>query len=301
MTEIDDQAPATAKRGIAFGGGGLWFLAWTLTYCAAAEAVGIPLSKADLTVGTSAGSMSGGIVRSGAIAAASQQFQALAAHPDALRQMLAQPAPVPSQERAAQVIGTATGTDPASIQTIGRAAMAAHNPSPDAYVASVRQILGGIQWPAGHHITCVDCYTGERIVLGPDSGVPLEVACAASSSLPGLNGPIWVGDQLCMDGGVSHSSTHSDVVATDKVLIISLLTPDSHPSGSFGLAQRTNPNRLNEEIAALEAAGNSALLVCADPPAGINLMDPDAMASAISLAQDRFAETEESLRAFWGS
>ncbi|MFZ1361863.1 MAG: patatin-like phospholipase family protein [Candidatus Nanopelagicales bacterium] len=298
----NEQSDATT-RGIAFGGGGLWFLTWTVAYCEAAVEAGIPLDQADLTVGTSAGSLGAPILLSGAAKGALTKAEAVAQHPELMSKVLAAPAPASSQERAAEILGSLTDTNSDSILKAGRAAMAAHNPSPEAYVKTLELVLGGIDWPGDkHHVTAVDCYTGERLVIDRESSIPLATACAASSSLPGLNGPIWINDQLCMDGGVSGSSTHSDVVSSaDKVLILSLMRPGSHPHGSFGLSQRTNPKYLNEELAAIEAKGNKGLLISADPPEGINFMDPHGMNQAIDLAHKTFADTEQQLRDFWGS
>lgn len=292
---------AHPSRGIAFGGGGLWFLTWTLAYCSAAKAAGIPLDQVDKTVGTSAGSLAGAFLTSGHLDEATQRFTQLAANPDALRQLVALPEPSPSAQRAIQVLSQAPDTSADTLMDIGRAAMAAHTPSPQAYVESCRTILGGMDWPdQRHHITAVDCYTADRMVFDSGSGVDLATACAASSSLPGVNGPTWVNDQLCMDGGISSSSTHSDVVGDcDRVLLISLLSPDSHPQGAFGLAQRTNPSQLPDEMARIEAAGHKTMLVCGDPPADINLMDPDHMQDAIDKATAQFAQEEAALRQFW--
>ena len=43
------------QRGIAFGGGGEWFVAWTLSFLRVARAHGVDLGTADVTIGTSAG------------------------------------------------------------------------------------------------------------------------------------------------------------------------------------------------------------------------------------------------------
>lgn len=299
----NNEQSAGTTRGIAFGGGGLWFLTWTIAYCEAAVEAGIPLDQADLTVGTSAGSLGAPVLLGGAAQGALTKAEMVAQHPELMSKVLAAPAPVDSQNRASEVLAAATDTQPESIQVIGRAAMAAHNPSPEEYAKSVEAVLGGMGWPGDkHHVTAVDCYTGELIVIDRASGVPLNVACAASSSLPGVNGPTWVNDQLCMDGGISTSSTHSEVVSSaDKVLIFSLMGPDSHPHGSFGLSQRTNPNCLHEELAAIEAKGNKGMLVSADPPDGVNFMDPHGMGQAIEMARATFANTEQQLRDFWGS
>ena len=59
----------------------------------------------------------------------------------------------------------------------------------------------------------MDAYTGERLVLHDESGVRLARAVAASASVPGLFAPQPVGDRRAMDGGVSGSGIHSDLVA----------------------------------------------------------------------------------------
>ena len=73
------------------------------------------------------------------------------------------------------------------------------------------------------HTTAVDCYTGERIVVTSDSGIPINHAISASMSLPGIFGPTWLDDHYCMDGGISRSGTHADLVAGAKrVLVLAL-------------------------------------------------------------------------------
>ena len=299
----DPSSPPSPTRSIAFGGGGLWFLVWTIAYCEAAIAAGIPLDKANLTVGTSAGSMGAPVVLSGLAADALSKAEVVAQHPELMAKVLNAPAPTDSQKRATEVLSNLTDTEPDSIKAVGRAGMAAHTPSAEAYAESVKTVLAGIDWPGDtHHVTAVDCYTGEVLVIDRSSGIPLNVACAASSSLPGLNGPTWVGDQLCMDGGVSGSSTHSDVVSSaDKVLILSLMGPDSQPHGPFALAQRTNADCLKQELAAIKAKGKEGMLVSADPPEGTNFMDPAGLGKAIEMAKANLASTESQLRDFWGS
>ena len=105
----------------------------------------------------------------------------------------------------------------ASLQTIlaiGRAAMAAKNPDGvDAYYKTVRKVIGMTDWRSkALHISAIDCYTGERLIISKDSGIPVDIACAASSSIAGGAGPTWLKNRLCMDGGTCETSTHSDVI-----------------------------------------------------------------------------------------
>lgn len=69
--------------------------------------------------------------------------------------------------------------------------------------------------------------------MSSDSGIDIATACAASSSLPGVNGPVWLGDHYCMDGGVSPSSTHSDILAgAQRVIIFSYSVRRHRPAPS---------------------------------------------------------------------
>ena len=76
-------------------------------------------------------------------------------------------------------------------------------------------------WPvAKMYTTANDCYTGERLVVGQEAArknnIPLAHAAAASSSLPGVIGPTLLGQRYCMDGGISRTWAHTDVVAGSK-------------------------------------------------------------------------------------
>lgn len=281
---------AGVDRAIAFGGGGEWFTAWCLSYIHTLAGHGVDLSNAELTVGTSAGSVASALLTAGQAEAAFAQWTQIAAHPEVLAEAVKVAAPTPSQLRALGALADATDTEPETVREIGRAAMAAHNQPAAEYQAAAARLLGGMTgWPSpAYHATAVDCYTGERLIIGPDSGVTVVEAAAASTSLPGTAGPTWLGDVLAMDGGVSHSSTHADIlVGAKRVIIFTLmsLTPEqvaAMPKTPFGLAEKAHPGNANTEKAMIEAAGGKAFVVAGNPPAGINFMDPSLLADAIA-------------------
>jgi NTE family protein len=293
------------RRGIAFGGGGEWFVAWTLSFLSTARAHGVDLSGADVTVGTSAGSLVGAFLTGGRLGRGEDEMEALAHHPALLERMVKTPTGSPSQQRAAGLLAGATSTDPETIVAIGRAAMASRNPAVDAYRRSLRLMLGRHDWPSpAHHVTAVDCYTGERVVIDHEAGVPIATACAASSSLPGVNGPVWIGDRLCMDGGVGTSSTHSDLLAgTERAVIFSMmsLTPEEAAarSGSFGFAERVHPGTARREVDELTAAGTRTLLVAANPGPGIDFMNPRELRGAIDDGAARATAMIDELTDVW--
>src|SRR5262249_58233911 len=111
-----------------------------------------------------------------------------------------------------------------------------------------------------------DCYTGERLVLSQSSNIPISHAVCASASLPGVFGPTWIGNRLCMDGAMCSTSTHVDLIAGAKRALVVALT-DKAP-------RFTNiPNDIEQELRYVEAAGTKTLLIAADP-AKLHLLSP---------------------------
>jgi len=293
------------QRGIAFGGGGEWFVAWTLSFLSAARRGGVDLGTADVTVGTSAGSLVGAFLTSERLWRGTKEMEVLASHPALLERMVKTSTGSASQERAAGVLAGAAATDRETIVEIGRAAMASRNAPVDAYERSLRLMLGHEDWPSpAHHVTAVDCYTGGLVVIDHEAGTPIATACAASSSLPGVNGPVWIGDRYCMDGGVSTSSTHADLLAgTERAVIFTMMSLTAEEaaarSGSFGFAERLHPGTARHEADGLAAAGTKALLVAANPEPGIDFMDPKELAGAIADGAARAASMIEELGEVW--
>lgn len=281
---------AGVERAIAFGGGGEWFVAWCLAYTRTLKDNGVDLSNVELTVGTSAGSATSAFLTAGVADKSFEQWSQLAEHPEMLSATVKVDSPSPSRVRALEAISNATNTEPETIREIGRAAMAAKNQPEAEYLAAATQLMGGMTaWPSpAFHTTAVDCYTGERLIVDQNSGVTLASAVGASTSLPGTGGPVWVGDSLCMDGGVSKSSTHADIlVGAKRVIIFTLmnLTPAEVaqlPKGPFGLAEKTHPGNANAEAAMIEAAGGKAFVVAGNPPAGTNFMEPTLLKDAMA-------------------
>jgi NTE family protein len=298
-------AASGKQRGIAFGGGGEWFVAWTLAFLSAARRGGVDMGNADVTVGTSAGSVIGAFLTSERLWRGTVEMEFLGDHPALLARMVKTSTGSSSQHRAERALAAAKSTDREEIVAIGRAAMAARNAPVEAYERSLRTMLGHGDWPsAAHHVTAVDCYTGERVVIGPDSGVPIATACAASSSLPGVNGPVWIGDRLCMDGGVGTSSTHADLLAgAERTVIFSMMSLTAEQaaarSGSFGFAERLHPGTARHEADALAAAGTKTLLVAANPDPGTDFMDPAELAGALEDGAARAAAMADELAAVW--
>jgi NTE family protein len=293
------------QRGIAFGGGGEWFVAWTLSFLSTAKRHGVDLGTADITIGTSAGSIVGAFLTNDRLWRGTTEMDILASHPGVLARMVRTSTGHASQQRAAQLLADAKSTDRDTVIDIGRAAMASRNAPVDDYERSLGLMLGHGDWPSpAHYVTAVDCYTGERVVIDHRCGIPITTACAASSSLPGVNGPVWIGDRYCMDGGISWSSTHSDLLAgTQRAVIFSMMSLTTGQAaartGSFGFAERLHPGTAQREADELASAGTRTLLVAANPDPEIDFMDPAQLAGAIDDGRARATSIIHDLAAIW--
>ncbi len=214
------------------GGGGEYFAAWMLGFMHGLHENGVGYEMPDVIIGTSAGSVVGSTIAGGHLAKLTRDFDFFGAFPKLLGALVPTPTPNPSQIRAHDLCNSATNSSLETIQAIGRGAMAARNPSVGKLQDMVIALTGNVHWPSDiFHATTMDCYTGERLVVSSNSNVHISHAVSSSMSLPGIFGPTWVGDRVCMDGGMSPSSTHSDLVAGAKRAIVVSLTDGLPGSG----------------------------------------------------------------------
>ena len=292
-------------RALVLGGGGIYLLSFYLGYFNTLQKHGVDLSQADIIVGTSAGSLGGAILASGMLAEVTQELDALGTFPFLFAKLLPGGAPNDSQVRAKQITIDATDAKPETIKAIGRAAMAARNPvGPFEYENAVEQVIGITAWPSpGLYTTANDCYTGERIIVSQEDGIPINVACGASSSLPGGTGPTWLKNRLCMDGGMCQTSTHCDVVAGVKKALVFSLSDGGPQAVQEGLRTSGMPNTLQQEIADLEAGGTETMLIVAGLEPGStkidSIMDPKYILPQLAFGQKRAEADLDRIQAFW--
>lgn len=284
------------SRGLALGGGGEWFEAWQLAYITTLAKGGVDLASAEAVVGTSAGSLLGTMLTSGRIVQEANEFTWLAEHPEVMSRMVVATTGAASQTRARELQVKTANHDPGAIQALGRAAMAAQNAPVGTLQQSIQTIIGPLDWPSpAMHTTAMDCYTGERVVVSSDSSVPINHAISASMSLPGCFGPTWIDDHYCMDGGISRSGTHADLVAGAKrVVVISL------SDGSPEFAQLSPFHApIEEELEVVKKSGSEVFAIFANPPKGTNFLDPKEMQIAARMGLSKANADLASLEKFW--
>ncbi|MFK8250990.1 patatin-like phospholipase family protein [Ancylobacter terrae] len=289
-------------RTLVLGGGGEYYVAWYCGFFHGLIEQGFDPALPEMVVGTSAGAYIGSSLLSGRFRQMRSEFEFFGHFPGLFAKMAPVTAPNASQKRAQEINFGVKDGNPETIRTIGHAALAADNRVNGDAVERLAWLLTGDSrtgWPTPRMFTTSnDCYTGERLVVHQDvaqkNGIPLAHAAGASSSLPGIIGPTLLGQRFCMDGGISKSWAHTDLVAGSKRALVITLTNGYEGSLLSGI-----PHDIHREIAALEAVGTKAMLIIAGTPPGVNLLDPGEIAPALRAGYARAAIEAPKIKAFW--
>jgi NTE family protein len=207
-----------------------------------------------------------------------------------------------SQMRADQINMSATDGSIETRKIIGNAALAANNKLNSDRIENLVGLLTGDSkkdWPASRmYTTGIDCYTGERIVVGQQvarkNHIPLAHGAAASSSLPGVAGPTLLGQRYVMDGGICSNPAHVDLVAGSKRALIITLT-----DGVTGAILTTIPHPVAQNIEEIRATGTKVKWIVAGTPKGVDLLDPKQIAGALRTGYERSKIEAPIIKEFW--
>ena len=297
----------TWRRGstarLVLGGGGEYYVAWYCGFFHGLLENGVDLNAADMVVGTSAGAYAGSSLTSGEFRRLRGAFEFFGYFPGLFAKLAPVTAPNISQKRAQEINFGVKDGSPQSIRAIGHAALAADNKVNGDAVERLAGLLTGDSrtgWPvAKMYTTANDCYTGERLVIGQEvarrNDIPLAHATGASSSLPGVIGPTLLGQRYCMDGGISKTWAHTDVVAGSKRALVITLTNGYEGSLLSGI-----PHNVHTEMKNLEATGTKGMLIIAGTPKDVNLLDPKQIEPALRAGYERSKSEAGKIRMFWG-
>lgn len=285
------------ERVLILGGGGLYFVAWQVGYLQGLSKRGIDLQKADRVVGTSAGSIVAAVVTSGHLASFARELRVLAKAPGLLSALAPSGDLSSSQLRAIELFRAAQDSSRDTVREIGYAALAAHAPRSEDMRRNLSVAIAKRKWPGPKlQTTCVDTYTGERLVVTEETGISVPRAAAASSAVPGLFSPQPIHDRMCMDGGVSGSGSHCDLASgATRAMVLAL----GSTSGDVEATMTIQPDALQHEVAALESGGTATWMRTPGHVDMTKLMSPAAVPDAMAEGEAVAAKDAVSAKHFW--
>ena len=297
------RAPAAGERALVLGGGGSTGNAWLIGVIAGLFEAGLDVTRADLIIGTSAGSTAAAQVTGASPTRLLADILAVAPPPrtgpvgssgEGVR-----PGPMADHlERTSRIIAAAA--DAADMRRrMGAAALdlaAASDGSGQArWRTTVAARLPGKGWPEqAVLITVVDADTGEPVVFDRHSGVDLVDAVAASTA----GGPAYgIGDHRYIDGGYRSVENADLATGYGRVLVLS-------PFGGASRHPREWGTHLAAQVDLLRAGGSRVETISPDSSAahlfGAHAMDPSLRPPAARAGHDQGRALAEQLIAFWG-
>lgn len=290
-------------RTMVLGGGGEYYIAWYCGFFHGLLEAGLDMAQLpEMVVGTSAGSYMGSSLLSGEFGRLRKEFDFFGKFPKIFAKIAPVTNPNISQLRADQINMSATDGSVETRRVIGAAALASDNKINGDKVGKLAALLTGdskTDWPTSRMFTTgIDCYTGERIIVGQQTArknnIPLAHGVAASSSLPGIIGPTLLGQRYVMDGGICSNPAHVDVVAGSKRALVITLT-----DGITGAILTTIPHPIAQTIKDLEATGTKVKWIVAGTPPGISLVDPAQIKGALRAGYERSKVEAQKIKEFW--
>lgn len=275
------------RRALVLGGGGVTGIAWETGLIAGLAELGVDVTRADVIIGTSAGSVVGADVASGQ-------------EPEALYQaQLAPPAPEPAARVGWDFIvrllwDVHTSPDPKRARArLGRWALAI----PTVPEADRRKVfearLPTSVWPSrALKVTAVDARTGQFAVFDSSGDASLVDAVGASCAVPGIWPPVTIGERRFMDGGMRTVANADLAHGYEQVVIVAPV--------AVGLGFMASPGR---QAAALTAAGARVVLVRPDRAArhaiGRDVLDVSRRAAAARAGRAQASAEAPAVRAVW--
>jgi NTE family protein len=277
-------------RALVLGGGGVAGIAWELGLISGWATDGLDVRRADLVVGTSAGSVVGAQLRLDGDVQSLYERQLA----PATGEMKVEFDGVSTMAAFAAAMKGATGEQDARAR-LGALALTVDAVPEAQRRAIIAGRIGDPEWPAERLvITAVDTADGEFLPFDSTSGVRLLDAVTASCAVPGVWPPVTVNGRRLMDGGM-RSVTNADLAAgCDKGMGV---TPTrGMPGGLLGPG-------LDREIEILEKDAE-VQVITADEAAlaafGSNVLDPATREPSARAGRAQAAATLEAARAFWG-
>jgi NTE family protein len=277
------------RTALVLGGGGITGIAWEIGVLAGLSDAGTEIGGADLVVGTSAGSVVGAQVTSGA-------------ELEALYERQLEP---PAREKVARMTRSnlaqygwamlrSRRNDVEFRRRVGALALAAEKagltPPEQERLDVIGARLVGTEWPErALVVTAVDAETGEFRTFDRDSGVPLLYAVAASCAVPGVYPPVTIDGRRYIDGGMRSAANADLAQAYDRLVVLAPIPRGVGPMASVDAQVTGLVSRV--AVVSPDAASRTAI--------GRNVLDPAARAPSAKAGRAQAATVAAQVAEVW--
>jgi NTE family protein len=280
-------ASPDTTRALVLGGGGVTGMAWEIGVLAGLLDEGVDLRDADTVIGTSAGSFVGTNYTSGTDWEALYADQAHAGDYEPV--MRTDPDVYAGW---AEAFRSGAGDLEAVGAGFGRVARK-FAPGVDDEIRRgvVRARLRTDKWPTTMRVTVTDADTGRLEMLGPDSGISIETATAASGAVPGIwpsvpfNGREWI------DAGMVSAANATLAAGHDRIVVLAPMY-----EGYAGVpSAQDDVDRLNRGARAFLAIPDEASVEAIGP----NPYDPHRAQAAARAGRRQGRAIAAGIKALW--
>lgn len=287
------QGNGSPTRAVVLGGGGTVGVAWQTGLLTGLREAGVDLAEAPAIVGTSAGSLVGAMLAGGR-----DVTDALAVLAEVGKKLDFDSSAAGSHHFLDASRQAVFAADPRqALRAIGSAAQEASTTLTEDDYLGLLGTLDGVAWPAGFRCTAIDTGTGEFVVWGEESGVPLLHAVAASCVVPMVFPTVTIDGNRYMDGGIVNHLNAAAAPPSDVLVVVSCLPLEAAP----GVDRSPSTIKADFEVAQLRG---KTRLVAVDPDFGdleapVKMMDPETAGRAFHIGRRQAEREAAAIRALW--
>jgi len=294
MTDIGKKP----SKALVLSGGGITGIAWELGILCGLKEGGVDVTQVELLIGTSAGSSVGAQITSGL--SLEELYQLQLKPLDETKESQTPFDGSQFRQMMAAAIMSSPDSKTARIR-IGEAALDASTISEEERLELIASRLPSQEWNPEMNliINAVDAENGEWVIFDQNSNVPLLLAVAASSAVPGVYPSTTINGHRYIDGSMS-SGTNADLAkGYDRVLIVVAEPTMTHPAMGPTMHRIT----FEEEIAELEHSGSKVMVLIPDENSlkakGHNPLDANFRASSARAGHKQGQNLVGEVKSFW--
>jgi NTE family protein len=273
------------RTALVLGGGGVTGIAWELGILKGLADAGLDLTRADLVVGTSAGSVVGAQIATGRpldelytvqLAPAHHEIGAEVSRLTMLRMLPPMLFPGSQQQKLAR---------------IGRMALRAHPPGGEERIDVIRSRIRVEDWPERElRVTAVEAETGKFVAFDQNSGVDIVHAVAASCAVPLVWPAVTIDGRHYVDGGMRSTANVDLARGADTVVVLAPL-PQAFTKATSIRSQLAETGATRTAVVTPDAEALAAI--------GRNVLDPSKRADAARAGLRQAATVAASVRSAW--